>query len=528
MQSKVIWGLTWKNSRKVTAFEVALKQSFVLKEYDEHNTEAYFDIENIDEWWSWFDEVQFKEFYQGPVPYDVVKNGAYNRMYVNNTFRYHNKLFGDPRIRIVRQNVFETDDARKPCRPDMYDEGILNDPRYTTPCFRKNIYDDITSETNDIRKLPFPGELKSILKFEQCTTWIGTECDQFIGTVSDVPASGYSVYLPLNNYTEASRIIRLLKANTAIMNLNTRAVAVEFIVYNPIVGMFSLVSLVTEMSVSGVVVPNAQFHTYQILPYTSYLWLQFLGECLIYAFFSSHIYSWYQEHVNLNLYRSSNLFMAIKNRYVKVVPKWFYLWVIPSKQVQKAPSFSVAEAATKKSRRLFERNDSAKNLKANTNPHKGFNGSFKTKERICSFDHSFDHVCKKMSTDPITGEQTYTFERHCTRELLQIPFTRWTLVVVESEVPFGWRLLRGYGNFFFDFRAYQLLMSIMFFAEFVFHVLQIVYYYRMLISSTGQDSVAELIKAEKFNKIQEVFLTYGLIVSITLRTNHVHPGSSTL
>ena len=105
MQSKVIWGLTWKNSRKVTAFEVALKQSFVLKEYDEHNTEAYFDIENIDERWSWFDEVQFKEFYQGPVPYDVVKNGAYNRMYVNNTFRYHNKLFGDPRIRIVRQNV---------------------------------------------------------------------------------------------------------------------------------------------------------------------------------------------------------------------------------------------------------------------------------------------------------------------------------------------------------------------------------------------------------------------------------------
>ena len=85
-------------------------------------------------------------------------------------------------------------------------------------------------------------------------------------------------------------------------------------------------TLVTEMSVSGVVVPNAQFHTYQILPYTSYLWLQFLGECLIYAFFSSHIYSWYQEHVNLNLYRSSNLFMAIKNRYVKVVPKWFYLW----------------------------------------------------------------------------------------------------------------------------------------------------------------------------------------------------------
>ena len=99
-----------------------------------------------------------RNFIKGPVPYDVVKNGAYNRMYVNNTFRYHNKLFGDPRIRIVRQNVFETDDARKPCRPDMYDEGILNDPRYSTPCF-KNIYDDITSETNDIRKIPFPGEL---------------------------------------------------------------------------------------------------------------------------------------------------------------------------------------------------------------------------------------------------------------------------------------------------------------------------------------------------------------------------------
>ena len=67
-------------------------------------------------------------------------------------------------------------------------------------------------------------------------------------------------------------------------------------------------------------------------------------------------------------------------------------------------------------------------------------------------------------------------------------------------------------------------MSIIFFAEFVFHVLQIVCYYRMLISTTGQDSIAELIKAEKFNKIHEVFSTYGIIVSITLRTNYVYPG----
>ena len=49
--------------------------------------------------------------------------------------------------------------------------------------------------------------------------------------------------------------------NHAIYNLNTRAVAVEFIVYNPILGLFSTVSLVTEMSVSGVIVPNAVFKT---------------------------------------------------------------------------------------------------------------------------------------------------------------------------------------------------------------------------------------------------------------------------
>ena len=222
--------------------------------------------------------------------------------------------------------------------------------KYTTILLRKR---------TTLEKYHSPGELKSVLKFEQCKTWSGAECDHFIGTVTDVPASGYSVYLPLNNYTEASRIIRLLKANTAIMNLNTRAVAVEFVVYNPIVEMFSLVSLVTEMSVSGVVVPNAQFHTYQILPYTSYLWLQFLGECVIYAFFISHIYSWYQEHVNLNLYRSSKIFMAIKNRYVKVVPKWFYLWIVQSKQVQRANHFQWLKQRREKSQRLFERNDSA-------------------------------------------------------------------------------------------------------------------------------------------------------------------------
>ena len=74
--------------------------------------------------------------------------------------------------------------------------------------------------------------------------------------------------MPLSNKTEGYRRLNLLHKYSAINNLNTRAVAVEFIVYNHILGLFSTVSLVTEMSISGVVVPNALMRTYQILPYT--------------------------------------------------------------------------------------------------------------------------------------------------------------------------------------------------------------------------------------------------------------------
>ena len=81
--------------------------------------------------------------------------------------------------------------------------------------------------------------------------------------------------------------------------MNTRAVAVEFIVYNHILGLFSTVSLVTEMSIGGVVVPNALMRTYQILPYTyesPYVYMFFLAEFIIYCFFIRQIYGWYLEH----------------------------------------------------------------------------------------------------------------------------------------------------------------------------------------------------------------------------------------
>ena len=186
----VIWGLTWKNSRKITAFEVGLKQGFIENEYDEHNTEAYFDIESIEEWSMWFNNVQMKELYPGPMMYESIEDGVYKRHWVNHTFRYHSKLIGDPRIRIVRQNILENDDETQPCKPDIYSNGgILNNPKYTTPCFKQKAHQDIVTSTNDVSKVTFPGELKDLLKYETCTSQFlsGAECDMFIGTVTDIP-----------------------------------------------------------------------------------------------------------------------------------------------------------------------------------------------------------------------------------------------------------------------------------------------------------------------------------------------------
>ena len=131
----------------------------------------------------------------------------------------------------------------------------------------------------------------------------------------------------------------------------------------------------------------------------------------------------------------------------------------------------------------------------------------------CTFGHSSQHVCHHKSINAATQVESYTFERHCTKEVMTIPFTPFTLVIVESEIPLGWKLLRGYGNFFFDFKSYQLLMSFMFLVAFVMHIIQAVLYHNMLITDDGGYSIENLIKVNDFKKIQELFSIYGYIIS---------------
>ena len=89
----------------------------------------------------------------------------------------------------MRQNVLERDDKKQPCRPDLYEGGgIINNEKYSTPCFEPKAHHDIRSKTNDIRKVVFSGRLGNILKYETCTSYpFGGECEHFIGTVTDIP-----------------------------------------------------------------------------------------------------------------------------------------------------------------------------------------------------------------------------------------------------------------------------------------------------------------------------------------------------
>ena len=350
--------------------------------------------------------------------------------------------------------------------------------------------------------------------------------------------------MPLSNKTEGYRRLNLLHKYSAINNLNTRAVAVEFIVYNHILGLFSTVSLVTEMSISGVVVPNALMRTYQILPYTyesPYVYMFFLAEFIIYCFFIRQIYGWYLEHKKFNMYRSSNIFSEIKRRYSKVVPKLFYPWFVVSSKLHRARSFSSMQLRStssssrsssiskdefsSSSRTNFDRHDSCSDLSSAETRRKLSSLDAATPQnaaansvRTCTFGHSADHVCQHKSKNPATGVESYTFERHCTKELMRIPFTPFTLVMVESEYPLGWKLLRGYGNFFFDYKWYQVFISIVFAFAFVLHIVQIAFYHHMLITDSGNISIEELVKKNDFKKIQELFNIYGVVISRRLVT----------
>ena len=450
--------ISWKMSRKVGSFEVGLKQALVYQEYDEHNTEAYFDMESLEEWGLWSKNVLLKEFYPDPIPYDFVNSttNKIERNFVKRKIRGYNKLIGKLRLRVVRQ--FPS--SSKGCSP-IYSTGVLNTDDIQVPCYADE--KATGSRPSDIWVV---GE---DLKLTHETR----EGNSFAGQATTLRSdSGFSHYFDPQNKTRAFEVLRILTENKAIENLNTRAVFYEFVIYNVELSLVSVITLGTENIVSGAVVPNAVFVTYQILPYTPSTMLRLIAlEVLVYCFMIHQVYTWLVDRKVRKMYYKSDLFkntIGGNPKYRSAVKKWFYPMIIPTRFSRATDSFSTLADYMQARATKLRNHDHSPRHRAST-----LGGSPKDNLRQCFFKHSDQHVCKAMWRNPNTNAEEFTFERHCTQYLLPVPFTKYCLVLVESEVPRQWNILRGYGSFCFDFPAYHVLMTFMFLAVFICHMFQI-------------------------------------------------------
>jgi hypothetical protein len=436
-----VFSITWQFSRQVAAFEVGMKQALVYQEYDEHNTEGYFDIESIEEWWQWSENVLMKELYPSPAIFDNLNttSNQLQRRNVNRHLRGHNNLFGKLRLRIIRQ--FPVSETEYVCETP-YAKGKEFDESEKRPCFNPNpnvaAHDPPSIWTVGSVELKHSKELPG---------------RTFSGKAITVSDHGYVYTFGSLNKTQSLGVLRMLHAHNAVDNLNTRVVLYDFVVRNDQLGLFCVVTLATEAIVSGTIIPNARFQTYQMLPIDKNNRAAVATLAMfMYLSMIHQVWTWWKHWKTNRKYYKSELFRESlkKNpKYKRAVRKWFYPYFLRRKYAHSNLSFN--------------------------NFAKEENNDFKMHQRKCFFDHSEDHVCKHQWTNPNTGHKELTFERHCTQYLVPVPLTEFCLVLVESEIPRGWNMLRGYGGFFFDKKLYWIFMTTMYLATFVLHISQFVW-----------------------------------------------------
>ncbi|VDP47479.1 unnamed protein product [Heligmosomoides polygyrus] len=90
--------------------------------------------------------------------------------------------------------------------------------------------------------------------------------EKIYGTIAVYGAGGYLLRLPLDNKSEAADLIAGVKANRWI-DRGSRAVMIDFTMFNANVNLFSIARMLLELPASGGVLPSYVFYTYNLLRY---------------------------------------------------------------------------------------------------------------------------------------------------------------------------------------------------------------------------------------------------------------------
>ncbi|XP_078664759.1 polycystin-1-like protein 2 [Branchiostoma floridae x Branchiostoma belcheri] len=219
--------------------------------------DGFLDIGNLDDFWGWLEDGLLpgltEEWYNG----FTVDNSAFTAGLVH-------YLVGVTRLRQIRVRS----DALCTISPSVV--SILDD------CNVEYSWDNEDTRPINNRAV---NQTTSPWVYQTSAALNGYP---FWGTFALYSGGGYVAELGTNS-RESSAIIQNLKDN-AWLDDNTRAVLVEFTMYNAYVNLFSVVTLALELPVSGGVFPRADIQTVRLYNYTSQYTLYILACEILYIF----------------------------------------------------------------------------------------------------------------------------------------------------------------------------------------------------------------------------------------------------
>ncbi len=303
--------------RSVPAIEEAIRERFAPEATA--TEDGYRDIDTPEAWWSWLEERVLPAFQDDE---DTADAGAEHRLTPNdifNTLETESQSNGDHPTSPAQQHGR----AHKAVNGVSWVVGsarLRSVRSLATPCAEGAINPDALEKRypGDGLCLPWSGSgvgyRRHMQQQPEALVWANTtfhftafgldrgpisrlwSVDSLGGMVGRVPHAGYYTAIPPVSSPTSNKTQRLsasaLQA-AGFVNLNTRAVVVEFILFNREVNIISSVKLATEFTTSGLVVPSVRIRSCKLANLYSEedLWVLVL-QVVVYMCFAVRVSAW--------------------------------------------------------------------------------------------------------------------------------------------------------------------------------------------------------------------------------------------
>ncbi|XP_023655171.1 polycystin-2 [Paramormyrops kingsleyae] len=247
-----------------------MTQLFLDTQLSSCDTTSFRNLGTMDEFW---------KFTEGPLLNGLYREDWYNNKTVseNQTFIYYESLLlGVPRLRQVK---------------------VRNGSCY--------VHEDLKDEVTECYGLySTANEDASPFGLKNGTAWVYTDAaltngSSYTGEITTYSGGGYYQDLSRSRETSAA-LLHLLRTNLWI-GRGTRAVFIDFSIYNRNINLFCIAKLVVEFPATGGAVTSSQFQTIKLTRYASG-WDYFIAACEV-AFCFFIIYYFVEEALEIRIHR---------------------------------------------------------------------------------------------------------------------------------------------------------------------------------------------------------------------------------